>query len=449
VSYGAVSGGGIVTAGGTLSTGAPGAGGTGPLGDGYSGSGGLFGSTLLAFGTAGADVHIAFDANQNFFALGGNDSVEGGGAFDYIDGGQGNDTLSGGNTDQIYGSDGNDLIYAEAFAAGGLFDGQGGIDTLDLSRAAANSGTYDISAAGFTINGASFVSFENLTGTAGDERIIGGRDNNVLDGGAGDDTLDGGNGGDRLTGGAGADLLRGGQGSDVYVNPVLGAGGDTIVEGINEGAADRVLSDAGFSLAPLANVEELVLTGAAAIDGTGNALANFIGGNDGANTLQGGDGNDTLSGGLGADILKGDAGADEIYGGTGSDTLNGGTGNDTLIGGKGNDRMNGGAGADVFRYTGAESGNDRVAGFSLAEDGFDLAGGLFTAVQEAGSSTRLTHAGGRIVVEGITGLSLDDWNATVIGGAAFGGAASSAGWPDHLHGTAGPGLAWTVSLDYP
>ena len=67
-----------------------------------------------------------------------------------------------------------------------------------------------------------------------------------------------------------------------------------------------------MTLTLAANVENLILTGAAAINGTGNALANVLTGNTGANTLTGGAGNDTLDGGAGADILNGGLG-DDLY----------------------------------------------------------------------------------------------------------------------------------------
>ncbi|MFM6547592.1 MAG: Calx-beta domain-containing protein, partial [Microcystis panniformis] len=52
-----------------------------------------------------------------------------------------------------------------------------------------------------------------------------------------------------------------------------------------------------------ANVENLTLTGAAAINGTGNAGNNVITGNSGNNILNGGAGLDTLTGGAGNDVF--------------------------------------------------------------------------------------------------------------------------------------------------
>ncbi len=52
-----------------------------------------------------------------------------------------------------------------------------------------------------------------------------------------------------------------------------------------------------------AGVENLTLTGASAIDGTGNANSNRLVGNDASNTLKGGGGLDTLTGGNGNDRL--------------------------------------------------------------------------------------------------------------------------------------------------
>ena len=68
------------------------------------------------------------------------------------------------------------------------------------------------------------------------------------------------------------------------------------------------------------NFENLTLTGSAAIDGTGNNLANVVTGNSGNNHLTGGSsGNDTLNGNGGNDTLDGGNGADDLQGGAGDD----------------------------------------------------------------------------------------------------------------------------------
>lgn len=99
----------------------------------------------------------------------------------------------------------------------------------------------------------------------------------------------------RHEGTLGADILTGGAGDDEYVvNHVS----DSVVEQAN-GGVDTVFASVTHTLA--ANVENLVLTGTAAINGTGNELDNILIGNDGNNVLTGGLGADTMYGGKGND----------------------------------------------------------------------------------------------------------------------------------------------------
>jgi Ca2+-binding RTX toxin-like protein len=109
-----------------------------------------------------------------------------------------------------------------------------------------------------------------------------------------------------LDGGAGADAMAGGAGDDIYV---VDNAGDTVSEAASAGT-DLVQASVTFSLS--GNVENLVLTGVAAISGFGNALNNIITGNTAANQLNGFDGADTLDGGAGADSMFGGNG-DDIY----------------------------------------------------------------------------------------------------------------------------------------
>lgn len=137
---------------------------------------------------------------------------------------------------------------------------------------------------------------------------------NTLNGGIGNDTLLGGAGNDTLKGEAGADRLGGGIGSDVYY---VSTGDSALEDGTTSGGTDLVYSDITWSLGNY--FEKLTLTGTAAINGTGNQLANTITGNTANNALNGADGNDKL------------------IGNSGNDTLNGGLGNDSMTGGTGND----------------------------------------------------------------------------------------------------------------
>ena len=187
-----------------------------------------------------------------------------------------------------------------------------------------------------------------------------------------------------LIGNSGTNTLTGGLGNDTYI---VGSG-DVVVEREDEGE-DTVMSDASYTLGD--HIENLVLTGAGNINGTGNSGNNTITGNGGNNTLAGMGGLDTLIGGFGNDTyvvsavtdviieeegegqdtvmsafswlledhvealvltgsgningmgndldntLIGNSGVNTLTGGIGNDTLNGLSGADTLIGGVGND----------------------------------------------------------------------------------------------------------------
>ncbi|MDF0665708.1 MAG: calcium-binding protein [Nitrospira sp.] len=139
---------------------------------------------------------------------------------------------------------------------------------------------------------------ENLTrpvisGTAGPDFLVGTNGHDRLVGLAGDDQLTGLAGSDLLDGGPGVDQLAGNSGDDTYI---VDDQGDVVTESANEGI-DTVRSSVTRTLET--DVENLTLTGSAAIHGTGNALDNVLIGNSGANVLTGGSGNDSYV--IGAD----------------------------------------------------------------------------------------------------------------------------------------------------
>ncbi|MBU6373240.1 MAG: cadherin-like domain-containing protein [Alphaproteobacteria bacterium] len=314
---------------------------------------------------------------------------------DVIFGNAGNDVITAGaGADQVSGGGGNDTIVAQVGDGDDRYDGGAGTDTLDLSATSA-AATVNLLAGTATSAdiGADVISaFENVIGGAGDDTLTGDANANVLTGGAGNDTLN--------AGAAGLDTLRGGAGNDTYIVSHTSV---TIVENAGEGV-DTVRSSVTFSLD--ANVENLVLTGTAAINGTGNTGDNVITGNSGANILSGGagndrfiafatDGNDTYNGGTGVDTLDMSAitvnstinlqtGAVQSTQ-TGTDTLSGienviaGSGNDRITAADGvQNRLAGGAGNDTFVFlartaSGVGVANrDIILDFAKGADRIDL-----------------------------------------------------------------------------
>ncbi len=271
-------------------------------------------------------------------------------------------------------------------------NGSTGIDTASYEAASA-AVTVDLRLTTAQATGAGsdrLLGIEYLTGSRFNDRLTGNDLANRLDGGAGNDTL------------------TGGLGNDTYL---VDSSADIIVEaGTAATEIDTVVSTVAWTLG--ARLENLVLTGTAAINGGGNNAANLLVGNGANNQLYGYGGNDTLNGGAGNDTLTGSTGSDTyivdssadvtveagtdagaidtvisgvswilqstlenltltgtvatVGGGNGSanvingnaanNVLGGYAGVDTIDGGAGNDTISGGADAD--RLTGG-SGSDR------------------------------------------------------------------------------------------
>ena len=359
----------------------------------------------------------------------------------------GNDTLNGGaGVDTLIGGTGNDTYIVDN-AGDVLVELPGeGIDTVQSSISHTLLADFE----NLTLTGSAAISG---TGNAANNLLISNGAANLLTGLEGDDTLNGG---------GGADTLIGGTGNDLYV---VDNAGDVVIELEGEGT-DTVSASVSWTLG--ANVENLTLTGSAAISATGNALNNVLTGNSGANILDGGLGADSMAGGAGNDVYivddAGDVvtelasqGSDEVrtsltvyalganvelltytgsgpFTGTGNDLANrlagaggddsllGGAGNDTLIGGAGADTLDGGTGTDTASYATAAAGVvvDLASGAGTAGD---AAGDVLLSIENltgSGFADTLSGDGGANLLDGGAGndsLSGGAGNDTLIGGA--------------------------------
>ena len=275
----------------------------------------------------------------------GNDVLTGGAGGDRLTGGAGNDTYTVNSTGDVVvelASQGADQVKAS-------------IATYTLAANVENLtyvGTGNFAGTGNTLNNV-------ITGGAGHDTLRGGGAKDTINGSAGNDWLlgegsrdylHGWTGNDLLDGGASNDRMVGGAGNDTYI---VDNAGDLITEKANEGI-DTVQSSVSYTLG--AYVENLVLTGTAVINGTGNGGHNTIVGNGAANTLSGGSGNDILNGGVGNDLLTGGQGADTylVELGSGTDLISNA---DTDLAA---DRVLFGAGIAEDQLWFARSGNDLV-----------------------------------------------------------------------------------------
>lgn len=351
----------------------------------------------------------------------GNDVLLGMGGADSLMGGDGDDTLNGGaGVDRLSGGAGNDLFYVDV--AGDIVNeaiGGGTADrvlakvsyTLAADAEIETLGTVSQTGVGaVNLTGNNFA--QTIIGNAGVNMLSGLGGDDWLRGFAGNDTLLGGEGNDTLDGGAGVDSMSGGAGNDLYL---VDNANDVVVEASGGGTTDKVQANVSYVLTAGADIEvltTLLQAGTAAINLTGNDLAQTVTGNAGGNVLSGLGGNDLLEGLGGNDTLLGGDGIDTLDGGTGADEMTGGAGNDTYL----VDNAN-----DVVVETAGGGGVDRVlakvsytlaAGSQIEALGTTLTGGT-ADINLTGNelAQRLTGNAGANVLNGLGGNDVLTGNA--------------------------------------
>ena len=244
------------------------------------------------------DASDAININAVIRGNGGNDTLKGGALNDVIQGGDDDDILIGnGGNDNLDGGAGSDLLYvvsdndmtlSDTFVTGDSTDNFVNIEearlySRDLGNLIDASNATNIKAV--------------IRGNGGNDTLKGSALNDVIQGGDDDDILIGNGGNDNLDGGAGSDRFYVASEGDITLSDtlVIGDGTDTIN-----------------------NIEQANLYGREtdnAIDArNATNIQAVIRGNGGNDTLQGGALNDTLQGGDGDDlfILQSSSGTDTI-----------------------------------------------------------------------------------------------------------------------------------------
>ncbi len=288
------------------------------------------GGTNILDGRAGADTMIGFGGNDIYYVDDAGDVVtENGGVFGHMDEVRtslASYSLAGTNIENLTGLGAADQVFT-GNALNNVIDGGAGADAMtggagndvyvvdnggDVVNELAGEGTDEVrtSLAGYALGD----TFENLTGISSSGQ--------TLTGNAGSNVILAAAGADILNGGAGADSMQGGGGNDVYL---VDNAGDTAVEAAG-GGADAVYTSVSYILAAGSEVETLSTldwNGTAAIDLTGNAVANYLIGNAGTNLLNGGGGADILVGRGGNDVYMVDNAGDIVYenAGEGADSI--------------------------------------------------------------------------------------------------------------------------------
>lgn len=452
----------------------------------------LGGDDTVITGLANDALHGG-DGHDTLRSGGGDDTLTGDGGNDTLVAGSGNDILSGGEgNDTLYGESGNDTLAGNAGTdtlIGGLGDetylfnlgdghdmiideytyGSGGNDTLRFGEgitkadlvARAVSGSNDLqigvreSGKGFdalgdivtlknwfdankrieniTLSDGSVVTLSEMQGgTDGDDYLVFGDSDTVIDAMGGNDTVISANGNDTLSGGAGNDILisnngndtlYGGEGNDTLKagagNDILsgGVGVDTLEGGIGNDTYHFALGDGKDRIIDTAGNDTLIFGEAISAD---DLIARVVSGSDDLQialredgktfdqlsdiiTISGwrnaayrvenlrlsdgtavaltqiqrsSEGDDYLVFGDEGVIIDALAGNDTLIIGDGNDTANGGDGNDMILSGKGNDILSGGKGTDTLK---GGTGNDTYT--------FNRGDGADTIFDELGTDT--------------------------------------------------------------
>jgi len=323
----------------------------------------------------------------------------------------------------IHAGSGDDTIIAGQ--SNGVYDGGGGVNTLDYS-AFSTALVVDLSAdvrsalgiaptgpitvdMGRVKTGDTVHSIENIQiikGGSGDNTFIGNEFDHQFIGGGGDTTFIANGGNNVYTGGTGKNFIDYSRaGGTAFGTATLGASGRSLVlDGVDIDMSKGITANNGW------------------IDANGKAGADTF---SGVNKITGSSHNDRIKGSSGDDVIFGGAGDDLILGSTGNDTIDGGTGFNTMsyaeMAGKVDVNLNGATGTAVK----ADGGTDKlthiqsVIGSAGGGTLTGLTGSNNLLIGTDGDTRFVTNAGANQLYGGAGNNTFDvtEGTNTIVGGA--------------------------------
>ncbi|MBV2183037.1 MAG: putative Ig domain-containing protein, partial [Rhizobium sp.] len=395
-------------------------------------------------GGMGNDALTGSHGDDTLLGGNGNDLVEGGAGADVVEGGPGDDVLRGGSgDDELHGGGGNDLAEGGPEADSYYFShGDGtlsvreaedmgdentlvfgaGIAVEDLTLTYADgvltiavgtdgdrvrlldfdpdwAGSYPVGTVAFDDGtelafGDLLARGFDLSGTEGDDLLVGSTFGDRIDGGLGDDLIVGGGGDDLLAGGLGDDVyvFNRGDGFDTIDDAGAATLGDAIRFGDDIAIADLAFEFANGGLNIRVGADTLCILGIGSPAAVGDSPVQRLLFANGTTLLL----DEILAGGQA--ILEGTPGDDALQSDDAGARFVPRAGNDQMVGGLGEDTyvVAAGDGIDSIRDLARQgAGNtlvfdmdaDLAAGLRLSHD--PLAGTLDLSIAEAGSLVRL------------------------------------------------------------
>jgi Ca2+-binding RTX toxin-like protein len=414
---------------------------------------GLVDNMKLAYGTSVSDALNGTNYQELLVGFGGGDTINAGGGNDYIFGLGGNDSIDGQGGDDIYffgAGHGDDIIYDGMWEGGAdkLVLGKGlDQNNLKIARAGADmilsfngySGSVTLQREdALAQRGVEYVEFGNGAQWTRSQLMQAYVDQEIK---AGKTAVTGFSiNGDLFVGTARSETFTGYGADDTYVYNVNG-GNDTIVEGMWEGGADKLIFGAGLTQTNLKIVKsgvDLLLSFTGSL-GSINLKNEDMLADRGVEQFQFGNGvqwtrSQLMQSYIDQEIKAGkttvtgfDLNNDLFTGSSKAETFIGGLGNDVFHGNAGSDTLNGGDGSDTAVYA-AGTGSVRV---NLSTTAQSLNG------QTVQAGKAIDGLGGTDTLSGIENITISTAGASFIRGSAVNNTITGSNAYDWIHGDAG------------